>query len=132
MDNLERLSSDQIFKNAFKILFNISFLSRFFKRNTWNVLRWGGIMLNILTRVVWVQKKITITRYVLCIFLFLFKQIFGHSHSMWKFPGQGLNLCPSSDPKLLQWQCQILNPLHHKRTPLFINLFKNRRKNLWL
>ena len=38
-------------------------------------------------------------------------------HSMWKFPGQGLNPHHSSDPKPQQWQCQFLNPLRHKRTP---------------
>ena len=36
--------------------------------------------------------------------------------AMWKFLDWGLNLCHSNDPSCCR-QCQILNPLHHKRTP---------------
>ena len=35
-----------------------------------------------------------------------------------KFLSQGLNLLHSKWPKPLQWQCWILNLLHHKRTSL--------------
>ena len=35
---------------------------------------------------------------------------------MQKFPSQAGNPRHSSDPGLLQWQCQILNPLRHRRT----------------
>ena len=40
------------------------------------------------------------------------------THSMWKFPGQGLNPCmPQPQSKLLQWQCQILNLLCTRELP---------------
>ena len=42
--------------------------------------------------------------------------LFGHTHGMWKFPGHGSNLCHSSDSDCCSDECQILNPLHHKRT----------------
>ena len=29
--------------------------------------------------------------------LFIFLRILGHTHGMWEYPGQGLNLCQSSD-----------------------------------
>ena len=32
-------------------------------------------------------------------------------------PGPSIKPEPQQQPKLLQWQCQILNPLCHKRTP---------------
>ena len=37
-------------------------------------------------------------------------------HRMCKFLGKGLNPCHSRWLKQLQWQCWILNLLHHKRT----------------
>ena len=52
-----------------------------------------------------------------CLYVFkelvLFIYIFGCTHSMRKFPGQGLN--PWPDPQ--QWQHWILSSLSHKRTP---------------
>ena len=34
-----------------------------------------------------------------------------------KVPGPGIETAPQQQPKLLQWQCWILNPLGHKRNP---------------
>ena len=41
---------------------------------------------------------------------------FPHLQHM-EVPGPGIEPKPQQWPKALQWQCQILNPLHHKRTP---------------
>ena len=43
---------------------------------------------------------------------------FGCIHSIWKFPGQGLNQCHSNDPSRCS-ECWILNLLFHKMTPFF-------------
>ena len=37
---------------------------------------------------------------------------YGHTYGIWKFQGQGLNLCLHSD---LSCYSQVLNPLHHSR-----------------
>ena len=80
-------------------------------------------------------------------FLFLFKFIiiiiiFGHTHGIWKFLGQGLNTSCSCDlchgcsntgylthctwrgiePTPLQRQCRILNLLHHRGNSSFFPL----------
>ena len=44
--------------------------------------------------------------------------VFGCTHGIWKFPGQGLN--PQQWPKPLQWKHQILNPLSHQGTPIYL------------
>ena len=50
--------------------------------------------------------------------------IFGCACSMFKFPGQESNLYDSRDPKPLQWQCRILNSLHHRRTPFLFLIYQ--------
>ena len=40
---------------------------------------------------------------------------FGHTYGIWKLPG--IEPVPQQQLKPLQWQCRILNPLHHKGTP---------------
>ena len=47
----------------------------------------------------------------------LFVCFFVRACGMWKFLGQGIKPAPQQQPKPLQWQCWILNPLCHKRTP---------------
>ena len=42
---------------------------------------------------------------------------FCSAHSMWMFPGPGMEPMPQQQPKPLQWQRRILNPLHDKATP---------------
>ena len=50
------------------------------------------------------MAKFTVGKqYILALFSF-----FGHTHSMWNFLGQGLNLCHGSD------SCGILNPLRQQ------------------
>ena len=52
-------------------------------------------------------------------FLFLSLSLFfffGHTHGMWKFPGQGSNPQHGSDPN---HRYEILNLLHHQRIPFF-------------
>ena len=48
-----------------------------------------------------------------CFVLFCFVLFNGHTCGIWKFPGQGLNLCLGSDLSHGNW---ILNPLCHSRT----------------
>ena len=54
-------------------------------------------------------------------FFFLFFVFFGCIQGLWKFLGLGLKPMPQQWPKPLQWQRQILNPLHHEGTlrPIF-------------
>ena len=33
-----------------------------------------------------------------------------------------IELMPQQQPKLLQWQCQILNLMHHETTPIILNI----------
>ena len=52
-------------------------------------------------------------------------------------PGPGIKLVPQQWPKLLQWQCQVLNPLHHKGTPmifliLYIYVLRDLPCCLWI
>ena len=43
-------------------------------------------------------------------------------------PRPGINLGPQQWPKTLQWQCWVLNPLCHKRTPVAV-FFKLKISN---
>ena len=43
---------------------------------------------------------------------------------------EGPKELPQQGPKPLQWQHQILNPLHHKGTPRFFNMFVNKIINM--
>ena len=54
------------------------------------------------------------------LFFFFFSPFFGRAmpHATWKFPGQGSNPNHSSD------NAGFLNPLHHKRTPYPLFLFR--------
>ena len=49
--------------------------------------------------------------------LALFFFFLGCTLSMWKSPWPGTEPAPKQRPEPLQWQCQILNSLHHRGTP---------------
>ena len=51
-----------------------------------------------------------------CLFLFLFFWLHQHVQVL----GPEIQFAPQQPPKPLQWQCQILNLLHHKRTPVLL------------
>ena len=44
-------------------------------------------------------------------------------------PGPGIKPAPQQEPEPLQWQCQILNLLHHKKSPV---LKPNLRWGKWI
>ena len=41
---------------------------------------------------------------------------------MWKVPRVEIEPMPQQQPELLQWQCQVLNLLCHRGTPVVLNL----------
>ena len=59
--------------------------------------------------------------------LFSFSFFFGCIHGTQVFPGPGIKPLPQQRPEPQQWQCQILNPLSHTRTP-FTALFLTKQK----
>ena len=60
------------------------------------------------------EERKTHFNLIFCIWSgFLFFPFFPHTHSMWKFPGQA-GVEPEPQQQLKQWQCQVLNQLHHK------------------
>ena len=65
----------------------------------------------------------------------LFPPPLPHTQSIWKFLGQGSNLCHSSDPSHGSDNCQVLHLLHHRGTLLlriFVNpFFSNFLKPSW-
>ena len=63
-----------------------------------------------------------------CIYLFIYLFILPHSRQM-EVPRPGIEPTPQKWPKPLQWQCRILNPLHHKRTPCIYLIISSFPKN---
>ena len=53
--------------------------------------------------------------YLFIIYLFIYSFIWLHLQRA-EVPRAGTETVPKQQPKLLQWQRQILNPLHHKRS----------------
>ena len=56
--------------------------------------------------------------------LFVFVCLFRLHPQQVEIPMPGIKPDPQQGPKPLQWQCWILNPLHHKRSPMWFYLYK--------
>ena len=54
-------------------------------------------------------------------YLFFFWLSLQHTEVTWP----GIKTAPKQEPELLQWQCWILNPLHHKEAPKHFFFFFN-------
>ena len=79
----------------------------------------------------WLKKKTKIQLKQFFKILFIYFSFLGHTLSMWKFQGRGLNLEPQQWPKLLRWQHWILNLLCCKRTRHWVKVLVNSASLLW-
>ena len=100
-------------------LWNVNGKDYLFHSFCYNILLWRRLM-NL-------QGKLGKT--LISFFCFFF---FSHTCSMWKLPRPGIKPTTQEWVKPLQWQGQILNPVHCKQTPENSLEFEKRLlKSVW-